>query len=497
MSEPLQIANKLFRTLEQQRVRHCHWKSNEHLGDALAGCTDVDLLAAKSQAMFCEEALTSLGYKRVISQPWARYPGIEDWIGFDKETGKLVHIHLHYQLLSGKQYVKEQHLPWENLILDTAVQDPRFNVFVTDPNLEIILVVIRVGLKTSFLDLFAALFGRQFLPKNMRNEFDYLVEQIDEKVVRKYAVDLLGCEYGQKISTIIFHKLLARPGAVLQVKSVVNQALGRYTRCNQLETTVLYLFHSLQFFFSKVQRGLGISSQLGKRLHTGGAIIAVIGSDGAGKSTVSKELQKWLSWKIDTRTIYLGSGDGSVGLMLRGLKYLASLLTRRKATEGTSRTARSDNIPQKSIYKELGAGLLAVSVADERYNKILKAKRVRLNGGISICDRYPQDQFMGIYDGPRLCRGENKSKMASFFAQQEARRYQYIAQMPPDVVIKLHIPDQVALDRKPDHSLENIRRKGEITHKLGFTGSKVMDIDASGPIEDVIKSVKTAVWESL
>jgi len=64
-----------------------------------------------------------LGYKRFIAQAWARYPGIEDWIGFDEETGQLAHVHLHYQLVLGRKYVKEQHLPWEELVLDTAVQD--------------------------------------------------------------------------------------------------------------------------------------------------------------------------------------------------------------------------------------------------------------------------------------------------------------------------------------------------------------------------------------
>lgn len=497
MGESLEIADKLLKALEQQRVSHCHWKSNQHLGDALAGGTDIDLLVAKSHAMLCEEALNSLGYKRVISQPWVRYPGIEDWIGFDAETGKSLHIHLHYQLLSGKKYVKEQHLPWENLILDTAVRDPRYKILVADPNLEIILLVIRVGLKTSVVDLLFALFGQPFLPKGISNEFNYLMEQVDEAVVRRYAIDLLGCEYGQEISTIIFHKLLDRPATIFQVKSVTRQALGRCRRYNNLEIAVLYLFHFLQFLFSRVRRRLKTPSQLGKRLHTGGTVIAVIGADGTGKSTITKELQQWLSWKIDTRTVYLGSGDGSVGLAIKGLKYLASLLTRGRVTEGTTYTARNRNSSQKPIYKELGLGLLALLIAGERYKKIVKAKQVRLNGGVVICDRYPQDQFVGIYDGPRLQISEHRSRIGGFFAKQEARKYQYISEMPPDAVIKLHVPDEVALNRKPDHSLENIRSKGEITRKLRFTRSKVIDIDASAPIEDVIKSVKKAVWESL
>ena len=126
MNQPLAIARSLFDSLEEAGVRHCQWKSNEHLSEALSGLTDIDLLVDKVQAPQCERILAGLTYKRLHSQPWARYPGIEDWLGLDERTGKLVHIHLHYRLLSGAKNVKEQPLPWEKLFLDSAIKDARF-----------------------------------------------------------------------------------------------------------------------------------------------------------------------------------------------------------------------------------------------------------------------------------------------------------------------------------------------------------------------------------
>ena len=47
---PLKISLKLFGQLEDRGVKHCHWKSNQHLDAALAGLTDIDMLIAKEHA---------------------------------------------------------------------------------------------------------------------------------------------------------------------------------------------------------------------------------------------------------------------------------------------------------------------------------------------------------------------------------------------------------------------------------------------------------------
>lgn len=498
MNIPLQIATILLETLEKEGIRYCHWKSNQRLAEALAGYTDMDLLVDKSQAALCEGVLTSLGYRRFISQAWARYPGIEDWIGFDDESGELAHLHLHYQLVLGKKFVKEQHLPWEDLILDSALKDSTFKVFITDPNLEIILLVIRIGLKTSLFDVLATFGGKDLFPENIWYEFNYLREQIDEDVVQKCATDLLGDVYGRQVWSIIQQRSLKKPAVILHLKSVVNQALARQRRYSQIKTFGLYLYRFLLSFFARIRRKLRIPGQVGKRLPTGGAIIAVIGCDGSGKSTLSSEVQRWLAWKIDTHKIYLGSGDGSVGLPIKFLRYLASSSTRmNEKSQATDQGAGKHGNPQKHILRELGSCLLDLSIANERHQKMMKARQARLGGSILITDRYPQNQFMGIYDGPRVPRGNNDSRVRQFFARREAQKYQEIAAIAPDVVIKLHVPIEVALNRKPAHNIDQIQRKAEITHNLSFMGSKVIDIDASKSLAEVIKSAKKAIWESL
>jgi len=79
----------------------------------------------------------------------------------------------------------------------------------------------------------------------------------------------------------------------------------------------------------------------------------------------------------------------------------------------------------------------------------------------------------------------------------EEKKYQEIIKIAPDIVFKLHVPLEVAMQRKPDHNVENIKQKAEITSQLRFAESKVVDIDASQPLIEVLNSVKQVVWESI
>lgn len=497
-NDSLGVLEELFVAFEREGLRYCHWKSNQHLADAFAGRTDVDLLVDKRQADSCERLLCHFGYKRFVSQPWARYPGIEDWIGFDTKTQKLVHVHLHYQLILGKKYVKEQSLPWEDFVLDTAIKEPNYNVFITDPNLEIILLLIRVALKTDHRSLLGAyLTGRSFLPRNILDEFHYLSTRIEEKTVQAYADELLPPQFSQSLMTIVHDRSFEKPGSIYRLKSLTNSSLVEYRRYDRLQTVGIHAYRKLLVFASRIGWKFNVSSKPGKRLHNTGATIALIGCDGSGKSTISQELEEWLSWKIDVRRLYLGTGDGSVGRRTRILQRMASMAApKRSATDAVQMEHRNGK-PKRFTFRQLGASLLALSIAEDRYRKVMAANRAKMRGAIIVTDRYPQNQFAGIFDGPKLDEARGNHVVQDYFARQEMQKYRAIAECPPTLVIKLHLPAEVALSRKTAHSPDQVRRKATITGRLRFPESEVIDVDASLPLEEVIKTVKWSVWKGL
>lgn len=87
------------------------------------GLTDLDILAHYKDKRKCENILIKLSFKQVYSQEIREEKAIEDWIGYDENTEKLVHIHLHYKLIVGREFVKEYTLPWNELLLNTSIQD--------------------------------------------------------------------------------------------------------------------------------------------------------------------------------------------------------------------------------------------------------------------------------------------------------------------------------------------------------------------------------------
>ena len=70
--------------------------------------------------------------------------------------------------------------------------------------------------------------------------------------------------------------------------------------------------------------------------------------------------------------------------------------------------------------------------------------------------------------------------------------------VPPDLVIRLHLPPEVALRRKPETPREQVLRGGQLIRDLRWPATtRVVDLDATQPLAEVIVQAKQAVWSSL
>ena len=90
----LGILRSLFDRLHAEGIRYCHWKSNEHLDASLIGRTDVDVLVDRRAIVPLTRLLGDLGFKRFVVKAGLGYPGIEDYVGFDRDSGALTHLHV-------------------------------------------------------------------------------------------------------------------------------------------------------------------------------------------------------------------------------------------------------------------------------------------------------------------------------------------------------------------------------------------------------------------
>src|SRR5206468_4222048 len=176
--------------LDRAGVTYCHWKSNEHLQAALDAETDLDLLvdAAKIDAFY--QVLGELSFRRGRVAPSRNDVGLEDFLGIDPLTRRLVHFHVHYRLATGEPRLKRFRLPWERVVLDTRVRDPS-GVWITAPALEVVLLVVRQALKLRARDVVWKAVRRGERPATGR-EYEYLLARTSIDDVLTYADQLLG-----------------------------------------------------------------------------------------------------------------------------------------------------------------------------------------------------------------------------------------------------------------------------------------------------------------
>lgn len=258
---------------------------------------------------------------------------------------------------------------------------------------------------------------------------------------------------------------------------------------NDLFYCLKSLLYKVKRFTVKLVRKRISSSWLvvNKRLKRGGLIIAVIGCDGSGKSTIVQEISDWLSWKFEVKKIYLGSGDGYYSVYKRIKKLL--LKTTKK---NDAHRQKLSQMKQKNPLVIFLENMSHVKISSRCKKLIKKAHTYAKNGGIVITDRYPQMQFFGIADGPKI------KDSASFLGRIEQKNLLYCVKNRPDVVIKLQAPLDIILERrKMENEEDEIKKKIKIVGELEYDGAYVICKDTSMPFDQELLEIKRELWKCI
>lgn len=122
-------------------------------------------------------------------------------------------------------------------------------------------------------------------------------------------------------------------------------------------------------------------------------------------------------------------------------------------------------------------------------------------GKIILLDRYPQIQFKGINDGPKIeSKYKNSTskfinKIYPYFRKKEIKYLKRAVNIPPDIVVKLQLPVEESMRRKPDNDINKLRIKHQIINQLKFPKSKVIEIDATQPLNQEISEISSHLNE--
>jgi len=493
-------AKRNLTLLDKNHYTYCHWKSNEHLGAGIAGRTDLDILVGEEQINDAREILGELGFKKFSPQPWSDYPYMEDWLGVYPGKERIFHIDLHEKLPTGKKYVKEYLLPWQDKILESRVKNEEHECWTTEPHVEMVLLLVRVALKLSLVSIGRSFFRKNYLPPDLKNEFDYLKKQINQKKLKDTAEEMTGEKTAGYLAEIVDKEKIFSFWPFLKLKKLVKNEADLEKTKNTIQASFLSLFYMLNIKIQQLLEKLNLKKMRRKRLPNEGRVIAVIGSDGSGKSTMVNKFQKMIKSKVEISSYYLGSWLGAGGLyslVLRSSRFFYRLLTGKSSDGGPGSSSTDAGESERSYPVEIYLALMKLWAAKLRLKKLRKAWKQKKKGRIIITDRYPQKQFTGLYDGPALQEWEEASGLKGWLAKKEKKIYNQISKYIPDVVVKLHLSPEESKNRKPDHSFANIKQKNEITKKLSFPDSTVIDIDAAQPLEETFNEFARKTWKAL
>jgi thymidylate kinase len=493
----------LFQSLNESGIRYCLWKSNIRQEQGMSGETDLDLLVERGQSAAFRHLLQEHNVKPFHAAPGRNYPAMENYLGFDDETGRLFHLHVHYHLVLGEQFVKNYRLPLEDHFLDSV--QLRYGAKLPSPELEIIILSIRILLKYRERELLRDIFPYRStgISASFRKEIQWLLEQTSRDRIERTLVQISEIVPADLILAFLDIALTGRKAGLKLyfLRNRLRRTLSLFQRTNPFSAILRYFGEMWD------RRKFLRSSPVTKMtLPAGGLTLALIGADGAGKSTLCKALTKWLSWKLDTQVYYLGSKlpSGRSRLLYSVYRVFRRL---HQALASVS--------SEKNFICRPFAGLRDVflywhhlSLAQDRHERYLTGLKKSMAGSLVIFDRYPLESLdpqigVGHMDGSKIAAmlGKDSGAVARFLARTERALYDRIR--PPDYLAILNVSPEVSLQRKPDHKQDVVEAKSLLIRQMTALaesesrGLQRIHLNADLPFEEVFQQLKRNVWEIL
>jgi thymidylate kinase len=211
------------------------------------------------------------------------------------------------------------------------------------------------------------------------------------------------------------------------------------------------------------------------------SVIAVVGCDGSGKSSLSADLSHFLGGNGPTELLYLGQSSGNIATWITSLPLIGAAAGRYLARKaGGSHYTTGETTDTTT----------ALAIFFLSLWRAYKFRRMLIlcgQGNAVVTDRYPQAEMPGFYcDGAGLGALKTHSLLLRNLAAAEFRLYQWMANYVPALVIRLNVDASTAHARKPDHTLAVLMDKISVIPKLRFNGAQILDLDGCSPYHEVL-----------
>jgi thymidylate kinase len=470
----------LFKQLNQE-IPYAVWKECHKMPMAVDGQGDIDLLVDYEHQRRFKRLLQDHGFVRAEFNS-LNFPFVEHYYGFDKESGKICHLHVYFKIVTGESHLKSYHIPIEHKILGNRFLNS-LNVYEASFGDQALIYSMRHYMKR------ASLIGLLFWAcekKDYLNEYDYIKSGMNS--ASQY--DSQSGNIGLRVA-FDFHRLdiTTELSGFRRAKRKISGILC-FRRFNTIEAVwkSLYSFGVRLFY-----RAFRVKKQVDH-----GVVLAISGVDGSGKSSMVKELHEWFGNYFDVDILHLGKPTPrGVTFLLRPLLFLY------RAVKGRDSDNTNDLMDYygRDVFKKKNGfiwGLRYLALAYERYKLAHIAYESAGRGKIVICDRYPTFS-PGKMDSPRIDSGG--SRLVEIMSHRERQFYERLPKAKGliflDVSLEAAIKRNRARIKKDKETDDEIASRHKENQRLNYSADRVFIVDADREYDSVLNRVKSIAWECL
>ena len=398
-----------LRHLDGRGIRSVAWKNLHELDAGLSGERDLDLLFRVDDLDRVLRLAAETGWVEVHDRRNFREERIRHLLLLD-DGGELFHIHAYFGVLTGESWLKEYDLPLTDLLFaDTVRYLPELEV--AGPVAGRYLFDVRYLLKSGSM-ISRALYRRE--GGDYEAEYRWLTGRetnpgSDDNGLKP---DPLGLS--DLIADLRFDQL--DEPAPLAAAAAARHRLRSFRRLSPPSMIARRSRALVARLLKKREYAQN------RRVEPHGLIVAVSGSDGAGKSTVLDGLAEDLAAAFAIKRTHLGR------------PIPTARRTGGPSTGATEPPARSASAP--SVWK-------SVVLAAARLARSRLAAEHRRRGHVVLADRWPTDE-VGAIDGPRL-DPQAPGRLRRVAARVETALYRRV--VPADLLVFLHVDVDTALAR--------------------------------------------------
>ncbi len=471
----LSLVTRLGEALQRERLSVLQWKGNWKQARWMSGEGDIDLLVAPEAETRLRALLGDLGFRRA-DPPAARHiPGTESHFGLDPATGRLIHLHVYFRLILGTPGRVMYHLPIETPLLKSATPGAVF--FIPSAEFELVTFAVRMVQRISTVDVLRAGPPR-WLP-GIQGELDDLLRRAQRPALARILAEHLPSLDAPFIDACVGAlRLQCSRWRRLRVRRKLHRLLQALARRPPLR-------HALSRWARRAAPFARDGSR--NRVARGGSVVAIVGADGAGKTTCTREVGIWLSRAFAVMTAHLGRPPRSLFTLAIGGVLRFGETVGCYSADGTPRFRAAAYL----------VALRSICLARDRYRLYVRARCFAHAGGVALCERYPIPETPQ-FSGPRLgglARHLRDTRIGRWLMAREAAYYERV--LPPNQLVVLRVEPEIAVRRKTDEPPEYVRARGRIVWAVDWSANRAHVIDAGRSLPDVLADLKAVVWQGL